>query len=113
VGHYTVAGLVVGEGEDGVGSAANFKGGGFLEIFAFEKELSAGGFVEVLGGEDGGAVNLRGDASEGGADVVEGGDLGCGWGGVGDGIFLFDFLHSRSIYRIRGDCPIFMSMRCL
>ncbi len=62
VGHHAVAGLVVGEGEDCVGGAANFEGAGFLEIFTFEEELGAGGFVEVLGGEDGRAVNLMGDA---------------------------------------------------
>ena len=62
VGHYAVAGLVVGEGEDGVGGTANFEGAGLLEIFTFEEKLGAGGFVEMFGSEHGSAVNLGSDA---------------------------------------------------
>ena len=88
VGHYAVARLVIGEGEDGVGGAANFEGAGLLEVFTLEEELGAGGFVEVFGGEDGSAVDLGSDALEGGANFVERGSFFNGSGWLSDGRFL-------------------------
>ena len=51
--------LFVGERENGVGGAAEFKRAGFLQILALEKQVRAGHVVDGFRGEDGSAMNMR------------------------------------------------------
>ena len=63
--------LFVGERENGVGGSAEFERTGFLQIFAFEKQMRTGHVVDGFRGEDRSAMNERANTRMSRTDGLE------------------------------------------
>ena len=55
--------VCIGEGKDRIASAAKLKGANFLQVFAFEKQVSSGDVIETLTSQNRRPMTIRLDAT--------------------------------------------------